>query len=217
MPKSPTEIAKEHFSGYVLKVAAVATFSLAALIVGLDDNIGWLKINLFFFVSGALAFLVVVALNAGRNARQFAAMCVVLAFLPTFLVLMLAAVVLGVPTLVLLLLLRPLIGKKAFDNASGAIAGFLLKCFDWRKPYEKTVEANSLLDKRSCGSRVLSTDLCSQKSHEDCLGFVTADLKKYAVPASQAGDPIFCTCTCHKRLNRRLGGPSGSDVRVGEN
>lgn len=91
MLKPPNEFAKERFSHYTLTLAAVATFGIAGALVGIDHDTSWFKINLFFFVSGALAFLVVVVVNGGRDVKQFAAMCAVLAFLPTFVVLMLAA------------------------------------------------------------------------------------------------------------------------------
>jgi hypothetical protein len=208
MLQSPAEFAKERFWHYVETLAVVATFWLAGVITDIAHDITWFKINLFFFVSGAIAFVALfvldAVLNEAKDIKRFAGMCIAIAFLPAVVFLVLAVLLFGVPVLVLLIVVRLLTGKKLFDKSLDKIAGLFLKVFDRGKVNEKTVEARHLLEKVPCGTRVLSADLCSGKPHEECVGFERAMLGKHTVTPYQVGEPIFCVCTCHKHLRRRL-------------
>jgi len=94
---------KEYLWNIIWKLAACATFVLAGKIVGLDRGLApsWTTIFLFFFVSGLLAFLVCVVLNNGRPSKNLIAGCIVLAFLPAFMVLAIPVAFIGLPLLFL--------------------------------------------------------------------------------------------------------------------
>jgi hypothetical protein len=205
----PEEYGLKH---YLQWLGAVATFVTAGAISGMYvGDVSWFKIHLFFFVSGVLAFLVLFFVNEGEINTQLVGGCVVLAFLPTVLILIILAVVLGIIALVLLPLLRALIGQKRFDKRLDAVAGFFLKIMEWRKrKWGSTVTSNAppsayeQVKRLPVGTIVLSADLCSGTAHSSCQGFESADLAKHNVPSSKVGEPIFCTCPCHKDLARVL-------------
>jgi cytochrome c oxidase assembly factor CtaG len=118
MLQSSSEFAKARFWRCVQTLVAIATFLLAAVITNVRRDDSWPRIHLFFFVSGILAFLVVFALNKGKNAKQLAGIFALLAFALTVMFLGLAAFFLGIPALILV---RILFGKEfSQTNQEGA-------------------------------------------------------------------------------------------------